>query len=57
MLPFELRRNKEVTMEVIVASEPMDYEIRGMYRFATLREGSELRRPCATSGPRTRVCS
>ena len=39
MLPFELRRNEEVTMEVIVASEPMDYEIRGMYRFATLREG------------------
>ena len=29
-------------MEVIVASEPMDYEIRGMYRFATLREGSGL---------------
>ena len=29
-------------MEVIVAPEPMDYEIRGMYRFATLREGSGL---------------
>ena len=29
-------------MEVIVAPEPMDYEIRGMYRFATLREDSGL---------------
>lgn len=29
-------------MEVIVAPEPMDYEIRGMYRFATLREGAGL---------------
>ena len=29
-------------MEVIVASEPMDYEIRWMYRFATLREWSGL---------------
>ena len=29
-------------MEVIVAREPMDYEIRGMYRFATLREESGL---------------
>ena len=31
-------------MEVIVAPEPMDYEIRGMYRFATLREGAGSRR-------------
>ena len=29
-------------MEVIVAPEPMDYEIRGMYRFASLREDSGL---------------
>ena len=29
-------------MEVVVAPEPMDYEIRGMYRFATLREGAGL---------------
>ena len=38
MPPFESRRNEEAPMEVIVAPDPMDYEIRGMYRFATLRE-------------------
>ena len=42
MPSFELRRNDEAPMEVIVAPEPMDYEIRGVYRFATLREGSGL---------------
>ena len=29
-------------MEVVVAPDPMDYEIRGMYRFATLRKGAGL---------------
>ena len=29
-------------MEVVVAPEPMDYETRGMYRVATLREGAGL---------------
>lgn len=29
-------------MEIIVASDPMDYEIRGMYRFATLKADSNL---------------
>lgn len=29
-------------MEIIVAPDPMDYEIRGMYRFATLKADSNL---------------
>lgn len=29
-------------MDIIVAQDPMDYEMRGNYRFATLREGSGL---------------
>lgn len=35
-------------MEIIVASDPMDYEIRGMYRFATLKADSKL--PGAVAG-------